>query len=130
MPQMKTIVLWALVPLAALALFAWRASLPPSLTTQVLMLDDASTSTPDDCKSLTAFGRRVLSLPHIRARSTFSLFATTDANPSFIATFKLPTGRISTETRARQLARENAFLEALEQRCLNIPWATRSPIFQ
>lgn len=130
MNTIKNILLWIAGVTLGVLLLAWRSSVSPSLTAHIVLLDDRSRSMPDTCDALAALGQRALALPDVRSRSTFALFATTDADPSFVASFKLPTGRLSTESHHRQAAREKVFLADLDQHCRKLPRTHTSPIFR
>ena len=118
------------VTLAVTALGTWRYLTPPPLTAQVALLNDASRSVNKDCASIVALGSQTLGLPNLRAQSSLTLFATTDHDPSLIASFNLPADRLTTESDRQQVERRKMFLYQLSASCQTMTPTNTSPIFQ
>lgn len=108
----------------------WRHYNPPHPTPHVAVLNDRSDSLPHDCGAIEALGQRSLKLPFVGPKSTLALFSTTDSEPTFVATFKLPAAKLTTESKRKQAEAEKAFFADLRHRCENLPLRQTSPLLR
>jgi hypothetical protein len=116
--------------LAVGALGAWRYFNPPHPIPHVAVVTDRSDSMLHDCTAVAALGQRALTLPYVSPKSTLSLFSTTNLEPDFVATWKMPAARLTTESKRQQMSTGKAFFENLQKHCKTLPEYQTSPILR